>query len=333
MVPNVDEASTSHNVFNERLEDAYFDESTSFHDPSNVYPHEKKWTNDHPLHKLIGDPKSSVRTRCQLAISCLLSTIEPANVAEALRDVDWFSEISRNLRQRMWKLLTSKFLRMKKKFFMRVSNHFKRISITGVAIILLARKLGATATVTLFESKKETEFGGLSLLVLLLARDYLGVPVQDPTLYRSLAGGLQYLTFTRPDISYVVQQICLYMHDLREPHLAALKRILRYIRGTINFRFHLYASTTISLVGYTDADWAGCLQQGGLLQFNINGPIEIDIHFVRDLVTAGQVRVLHVPYRYQYADIFTKGLPSALFEDFRSSLSVRLPPARTAGAY
>nr|GEV61637.1 ribonuclease H-like domain-containing protein [Tanacetum cinerariifolium] len=56
--------------------------------------------------------------------------------------------------------------------------------------------------------------------------------------------------------------------------------------------------------------------------------IEIDIHFVRDLVTAGQVRGLHVPSRYQYADIFTKGLPSALFEDFRSSLSVRLSPAR-----
>nr|GFA45357.1 hypothetical protein [Tanacetum cinerariifolium] len=37
MVPNVDEASTSHNVFNERLEDAYFDASTSFHDPSNVH--------------------------------------------------------------------------------------------------------------------------------------------------------------------------------------------------------------------------------------------------------------------------------------------------------
>nr|GFB48008.1 retrovirus-related Pol polyprotein from transposon TNT 1-94 [Tanacetum cinerariifolium] len=66
MIPNVDEASTSHNVFNKCLEDAYFDGSTSFHDPSNVhtfyqpYPHEKKWTKDHPLHKIIGDPKSSV---------------------------------------------------------------------------------------------------------------------------------------------------------------------------------------------------------------------------------------------------------------------------------
>nr|GFC58836.1 retrovirus-related Pol polyprotein from transposon TNT 1-94 [Tanacetum cinerariifolium] len=99
MVPNGDETSTSHNVFNERLEDASFDASTSFHDPSNVqtfyepYPHEKKWTKDHPLHKINSDPKSSVRTRGQLAnlclFSCLLSSIEPANAAEALRDADW----------------------------------------------------------------------------------------------------------------------------------------------------------------------------------------------------------------------------------------------------
>ncbi|GJU00753.1 ribonuclease H-like domain-containing protein [Tanacetum coccineum] len=61
--------------------------------------------------------------------------------------------------------------------------------------------------------------------------------------------------------------------------------------------------------------------------------IEIDIHFVRDMVTVGQVRVLHVPSRFQYADIFTKGLPSALFEEFRSNLSVRPSPAPTAGAY
>ncbi|GKG19101.1 hypothetical protein Tco_0376200, partial [Tanacetum coccineum] len=50
-------------------------------------------------------------------------------------------------------------------------------------------------------------------------------------------------------------------------------------------------------------------------------------------VARGQVRVLHVPSRYQYADIFTKGLPSALFEEFRIGLSVRPSPAQTTGAY
>nr|GEY84130.1 integrase, catalytic region, zinc finger, CCHC-type, peptidase aspartic, catalytic [Tanacetum cinerariifolium] len=107
MIPNVDEASTSHNVFNERLKDDYFHASTSFHDPSNVhtfyqpYSHKKKWTKDHPLHKIIGDLKLSVRTRGQLANSCLflclLSSIEPANVAEALRDVDWVSAMQDKL--------------------------------------------------------------------------------------------------------------------------------------------------------------------------------------------------------------------------------------------
>nr|GEY08075.1 retrovirus-related Pol polyprotein from transposon TNT 1-94 [Tanacetum cinerariifolium] len=119
MIPNVDEASTSHNVFSERLEYAYFDASTSFHDPSNVhtfyqpYPHEKKWTKDHPLHKITGDLKSSVRTRGQLAnsclFSCLLSSIEHANVAEALRDVDWVSAIQEELDQfkrlKVWRLV------------------------------------------------------------------------------------------------------------------------------------------------------------------------------------------------------------------------------------
>ena len=56
-----------------------------------------------------------------------------------------------------------------------------------------------------------------------------GPPVDDPTTYRSLAGALQYLTFTRPDIAYAVQQICLYMHDPQETHLIAAKRILRYL--------------------------------------------------------------------------------------------------------
>nr|GFB90175.1 retrovirus-related Pol polyprotein from transposon TNT 1-94 [Tanacetum cinerariifolium] len=119
MIPNGDEASTSHNVFNERLEDAYFDASTSFHDPSNVHtyyqpcPHEKKWTKDHPLHKIIRDLKSSVRTRGQLAnsclFSCLLSSIEPANVAESLRDADWASAMQEELDQfarlKVWRIV------------------------------------------------------------------------------------------------------------------------------------------------------------------------------------------------------------------------------------
>nr|GEV44412.1 ribonuclease H-like domain-containing protein [Tanacetum cinerariifolium] len=60
-------------------------------------------------------------------------------------------------------------------------------------------------------------------------------PFTDPTLYHNLAGALRYLTFTRPDLSYAVQQLCLYMHDPREPHLNAMKRCLATRRSTSGY--------------------------------------------------------------------------------------------------
>jgi hypothetical protein len=85
-----------------------------------------------------------------------------------------------------------------------------------------------------------------------------GPPVEDASQFRSIAGALQYLTFTRPDIAYVVQQICLHMHDPREPHLTTMKRILRYLRGTPDFGLLLRHSSSSDLVAYTNADWDGC---------------------------------------------------------------------------
>ncbi|GJW63525.1 ribonuclease H-like domain-containing protein [Tanacetum coccineum] len=164
-----------------------------------------------------------------------------------------------------------------------------------------------------------------------------GDPVSEPTLYQSLAGSLQYLTFTRPNISYAVQQVCLYMHDSREPHFLALKRIMRYVRGTLDYGLQLFSSSTTDLVAYSDADWAGCpttrrstsvAETAGLRQVLrvLHTPLSSAM-----LVYCDNVRVLHVPSRYQFADIFIKGLPLALFEEFRSSFSVRCPPALTAG--
>ncbi|KAJ0590748.1 putative RNA-directed DNA polymerase [Helianthus annuus] len=229
----------------------------------------------------------------------------------------------------------------------------------------------------------------------------------NPTLYRSLAGALQYLTFTRPDISYAVQQICVHMHAPTVDDWNALKRVIRYLQGTSSYGLTLSPCSLVSLRAYTDADWAGCPDtrrstsgycvymgpnllswsskrqstvsrssaeaeyravanvvaeicwlrnlllelrhplrtaslvycdnisaiylSGNPVQHQRTKHIELDIHFVREQVQRGKVRILHTPTRFQIADIFTKGLPKVLFDDFRSSLNIRPPLASTAG--
>ncbi|XP_071677013.1 uncharacterized mitochondrial protein AtMg00810-like [Lolium perenne] len=81
----------------------------------------------------------------------------------------------------------------------------------------------------------------------------------DAFRYRSVVGGLQYLTLTRPDISFAVNKVCQYLSQPTEVHWEAVKRILRYVKGTLDtgLCFRKSRSTGISI--FTDADWAGCV--------------------------------------------------------------------------
>ena len=61
----------------------------------------------------------------------------------------------------------------------------------------------------------------------------------DATEYRSIVGGLQYLTITRPDLSFAVNRVCQYIHEPCDTHWSAVKRILHYVRLTASFGLHL----------------------------------------------------------------------------------------------
>lgn len=86
-----------------------------------------------------------------------------------------------------------------------------------------------------------------------------GELLSDSTEYRSMVGALQYLTLTRPDITYAVHLVSQFMHAPRTTHLFSVKRIFRYLQGTRDHGLWLQPSAKpICVLAYSDADWAGC---------------------------------------------------------------------------
>jgi histone deacetylase 1/2 len=77
-------------------------------------------------------------------------------------------------------------------------------------------------------------------------------------LYRSTVGALQYLCLTRPDISFAVNRVCQFLAAPTDVHWSAVKRILRYVKGTVNLGLQIRRSSSTELSVFTDADWAGC---------------------------------------------------------------------------
>ncbi|EMS47487.1 Kinesin-1 [Triticum urartu] len=96
----------------------------------------------------------------------------------------------------------------------------------------------------------------------------------------------------------------------------------------------LHASTDTALTAYSDADWAGCpdTRRSTLGYCVYLGPSLISWLSKRQpTVALGHIRVLHIPTSQQFADIMTKGLPTASFEEFRSSLCISRGAASTGG--
>ncbi|GJV97678.1 retrovirus-related pol polyprotein from transposon TNT 1-94 [Tanacetum coccineum] len=90
-----------------------------------------------------------------------------------------------------------------------------------------------------------------------LDEDPLGIPV-DQTRFWSMVGSLMYLTASRPDLVFVVCMCARYQASPTKKHLEALKRVFRYLRGTINWGLWYPKDTAMALTAYADADHAGC---------------------------------------------------------------------------
>ncbi|KAH9680736.1 retrovirus-related pol polyprotein from transposon RE1 [Citrus sinensis] len=104
------------------------------------------------------------------------------------------------------------------------------------------------------ESIKETATP-LSSTTHLILND--GSPPVDASRYRSLIGGMQYLSLTRPDVSYAINKLAQYMHSPRQAHWTAAKRLLRYLKHIVTYGLYLHRHRQLTLTAYSDSDWAG----------------------------------------------------------------------------
>nr|GEU59489.1 retrovirus-related Pol polyprotein from transposon TNT 1-94 [Tanacetum cinerariifolium] len=254
MDPNVDEASTLHNVFNERLKDAYFDASTSFHDPS----------------------------------------IEPATVAEALRDVNWVramqEELDQFTRLKIWRLVSRPegksiiktkwiFKNKKDESSLVIQNKARLVAVgysqqegidynetfSPVARIEAIRLFLAYAShkdFTVFQMGVNTAF----LNGILKEEVYVGQPLgfvskQYPDYVYALDKalyGLKQAPRAWPDIMFATCMCARYQENLNEHHVSAVKRIFRYLKGTINLGLWYSKDSGFDQTAYSDADHAGC---------------------------------------------------------------------------
>jgi hypothetical protein len=79
-----------------------------------------------------------------------------------------------------------------------------------------------------------------------------------PLITRVLSAHCSTLPSPQMDLSYALQQVCLYMHTPREPHLALVKHILHYVKSTLDYGLHICVSDPCSITAYSDVDWVGC---------------------------------------------------------------------------
>lgn len=98
-----------------------------------------------------------------------------------------------------------------------------------------------------------------------------GAQRAKPILYRSLVGGLIYLTHTRPDISFALRVVSSYASNPSIKHFGAAKRILRYIAGTLHYGIWYTKSDHFKLVGFTNSDWASSLDDRKNTSGNVFG--------------------------------------------------------------
>ncbi|GBP49025.1 Copia protein [Eumeta japonica] len=153
--------------------------------------------------------------------------------------------------------------------------------------------------------------------------------------YQEIIGCLLYLSQgTRPDITYVENSLSTYNNQPTNEHWVAVKRVMRYLKGTMNMKLVCKRNVDGNISGYCDSDWANDIEDrksctGYIFLFQGNAAyharrkhIDVRYRFVREKIAAKQVMVQYKCTEDMVADILTKGLHRPKHENFTSSMGL-----------
>ncbi|GJR18175.1 retrovirus-related pol polyprotein from transposon TNT 1-94 [Tanacetum coccineum] len=328
--------------------------------------HVTKWTKDQPLDNIIGELEElclpQTPTSHEQALFCyydaFLSSVEPKTYKDALTQTCWIEAMHEELnefeRLEVWKLVPR-------------PNKVMVITLKGIYKVKLDELGGILKNKARLVARGyrqeeginfEESFAPVARLDAIrnfsricCSREYDRLPngrhsarrslcqpteritreAVDPHNYRGMVSTLMYLTTSRPDLTFVVCMCAQYQAKPIEKHLHAVKRIFKYLRGTVNMGLWYPKDSSIALTRYADADstlaesiaisgteaeyiaLSGCCAQVLWMRSQLTdyglGFNKIPIfHFIKELVEIGVVELYFVNTEYQLADIFTKAL-------------------------
>ncbi|GJY38543.1 ribonuclease H-like domain-containing protein [Tanacetum coccineum] len=232
--------------------------------------HDYRWTRDHPLEQVHGNPTMPVQTRRQLATDpemCMfaltVSIVEPKNIKEAMADSAWIEAMQEELHQTRrdedpdcyspQSATVAKDFRCPRQhtilfiYQMDIKNAFLNGPLKERFMVAQPRRVVDPDHPEKVYFPRKALYG------------FKQAPKPYQSDYRSKIGSLMYLTSSRPDL---VQAVCIrarIKHDHHQKHLKEVKRIFKYLKGTINMGLWYPKDSGFELTAFSDADHAGCI--------------------------------------------------------------------------